>query len=364
MASDAGEKTEAPTGKRRGEARKRGQVPKSADLSQMVVLFGLIMALHGILSHSSLIVKLYFQTMFQHLDTARLNQRAVIRDGGNMLLTVFRAAGPLVATGMLIGIAVNIAQTGPLLATESLRVDLNRLNPLNGLKRLFSPHAAFTLGKSFYKIGLIGYIAYITIRGAYPQLLILTYLDPQQAMGIILGLVYRMALRITVTMLILATLDYFFQRYQLEKSLKMSKEEVKQEMKQQETSPQVKGRIRARQRQIAKKRMMAEVPLADVVVANPTHFAVALKYEPDKMNAPTVVAKGQDLIALKIRELAQQNDVPIVENPPLARTLYRNCEIGREIPGDLYEAVAEVLAFVYRVNEERRARQNYAPAAR
>jgi flagellar biosynthetic protein FlhB len=362
MAGEAGDKTEAPTGKRRGEARKRGQVPKSADLSQMVVLLGLILTLHGLLGHSGQVVKDYFKSTIEHLGVAPLTSRAVMLIGGNLLLTVARAAGPMVAAGMLLGITVNIAQTGPLLAWESLRFDLMRLNPLNGLKRLFSSNAAFTLGKSLYKIGLIGYIAYITIHAAYPQLLILPHMDPGHAIILILDLVYRMALRVSVTMLILAALDYFFQRHQLEKSLKMTKQEVKQEHKDQEGSPQVKARIRARQRQIAKKRMMAEVPLADVVVTNPTHFAVALKYQPAMMSAPTVVAKGQDLVALKIRELAQQNDVPIVENPPLARALYRNTEIGREIPGDLYEAVAEVLAFVYRINEQRRQRRNYAPA--
>jgi flagellar biosynthetic protein FlhB len=365
MAEEPGaERSEAPTGKKRGEARKKGQVPKSPDLSQMTVLLGLIMILHSMLGAACLIVMNYFKLVYRHLDRIQLDERGVMLDGGQLLLTVARAVGPLAAGAMVIGVVVNVSQTGLLFATESLRLNFTKLNPLTGLKRLVSPNSVFTLGKSLYKIGLVGYIAYLTIRSSFPQLLVLSRLEPLQSIGIILDLVYRMALRIVVTMLVLSAVDYFYQRHTLEKSLKMTKDEVKQEMKQQESSPQLKARIRARQREIAKRRMMTEVPRADVVVANPTHFAVALKYDSSMMRAPTVVAKGQDLMAFKIRELAQQHDVPIVENPVLARALYHTTDLGREIPGELYEGVAEVLAFVYRINEQRRLRSGYAPAAR
>ena len=167
------------------------------------------------------------------------------------------------------------------------------------------------------------------------------------------------AFRVVGTLMVVAALDYGFQRYSFEKSIRMTKEEVKREHKQSEGNPQFKSRVRASQRELAKKRMMTDVPAADVIITNPTHFAVALKYKPGEHVAPRVVAKGQDLLAHKIREIAQHNDVPIVENPPLARALYKQVEIGREVPADLYEAVAEVLAFVYQINEDRPTRAGF-----
>jgi flagellar biosynthetic protein FlhB len=350
------DKTEAATPKRRSEARKRGQVAKSPELSSTFVLLGVLFALHGFGSATLRAIQEYMTGAFSHLDEAHLSSGLVMQQGGQALVTLFRAVGPLLLTGMLLGLLVNIAQTGPLWATEALKPDLNRINPLNGAKRFVSARALVELFKSCYKIGLVGYIAYITARSNYPRLVMMARMEVPQAVGLVGEVLYTMALRVVTTMLVLAALDYAWQRYQFEKSLRMTKQEVKEEHKQAEGDPQLKARIRARQRAIARKRMMAEVPKADVVVTNPTHFAVALKYEAGKVSAPVVVAKGQDLVALKIRELAQENDVPIVENPPLARALYKQADLGREIPADLYEAVAEVLAFVYQINQKRRER--------
>jgi flagellar biosynthetic protein FlhB len=354
--SSGEDKTEAATPKRRSQARSRGQVAKSMELSSMTVLLGVLIALHNGVGRAGGLMLMYFQGTLRHLDDTRLTSQILMQVGAHFCLVVAQALAPLLLTAMILGVIVNIAQTGPMWATEALKPNFNKLNPLTGFKRFFSPRSLVELVKASYKIGLVCYIAWTTIQGSYPKLMLTSRMDLMEGMSMVGELAYRLALRIVMTMLVLAALDFAYQRWSTEKSMRMSKAEVKQEFKNMEGSPQMKARIRARQRAMAKKRMMADVPTADVIVTNPTHFAVALKYDPARMNAPIVVAKGQDWIALKIRELAQQNDVPIMENPPLARSLYKNGIVGREIPGDLYEAVAEVLAFVYQINQRRAGR--------
>ncbi len=360
----ADDKTESATPKRRGDERKKGRVPKSTELTGVLVLMGVFIVLRAIVGAAGQITSSYFIQTFSHLDQIQLNTMDVMKIGATAFLTIFRAVGPLMATAMVLGICVNIAQTGPMIAGEALQPNFKRLNPINGLKKFVSPQGFVELFKSIYKLTIIGYIAYTTIRGSFGQLMILSRVDLFQSISIISGIATRMTTRIVGTMLILAALDYAFQRYSYEKSIKMSKHDVKEEHKQSEGSPLLKSRVRARQRQLAKQRMMEDVPTADVVITNPTHFAVALRYSAEKSSAPIVVAKGQDLMALKIRELAQLNDVPIVENPPLARALYKQVDIGREIPGDMYEAVAEVLAFVYQINQKRKDRMGFSMAGR
>ena len=363
--AEGGEKTESATPRRRDDARKKGQVAKSTELAQTFVLMGLLFGLHSFGTGASRAVRTFFENTFRHLDVVQLDPTLVMREGAVMVLTLVRSVGPLAATAFFLGVFANVAQTGPMWAFEALRPDFNRLNPINGAKRFVSAQGIVQLVKSLYKIGLISYIAYITIRAGFPQLAMLSRMEIPQAVALIGDLVYHLAIRVTGTMLVLSAIDYGYQRYQHEKSLKMSKEEVKQEHKGSEGSPQLKARIRAKQREMSKKRMMEEVPTADVIITNPTHFAVALRYDPAKGSAPLVVAKGADLMAARIRELARENDVPIVENPPLARAIFKQVEIGREIPGELYEAVAEVLAFVYQINQRRRERAGFdRPAQR
>ena len=353
-----GDKTEAATPKKRSQARERGQVAKSIEISSMSVLLGVMIALHNGIAHGAGLVKTYFQTTLLQLDDPHLTSHIVMQLAGGLLLVVAETLAPILLTAMILGIVVNVAQTGPLWAPKALKLNFQKLNPLTGLKRFVSPNSLIDLFKSLYKIGLVSYIAWTTIKSSYPQLMLTTRMELTQGVIMAGELAYHLALRIVITMLVLAAIDYAYQRWSFEKSLRMSKEEIRQEFKNQEGNMGMKARIRARQRAMAKKRMMAEVPTADVIVTNPTHFAVALKYDSNKMNAPLVVAKGQDLIALKIRELGQQNDVPIVENPPLARALYKNGVIGREIPDDLYGAVAEILAFVYQINSRRYTRKS------
>lgn len=350
------DKTEAATPKRRSEARGKGQVAKSTEISSMGVMLGILLVLHNGMGRAGNIIQGYFQTTFQHLGDAQLTPNVVVPLGGRVFMTFAQVLMPLMLTAMLLGVILNMAQTGPLWSPEALKWNFNKLNPLSGVKRFISSRALVDLVKALVKIGLVGGICWSNIRDNFPQLLLSSRMDLMAGIGMVAEMAYQLALRCIMTMLVLAALDYVYQRWSHEKSLKMSKEEVRQESKNQDGNPQIKARIRARQRQIAKKRMMAEVPKADVIITNPTHFAVALKYEAERMTAPIVVAKGQDLIALRIRELARDNDVPIVENPPLARALYKNGALGREIPGDLYEAVAEVLAFVYQINAKRNSR--------
>lgn len=356
------DRTESATPRKRGEARKKGNVPKSSEMSSVGVLLGLLLAARALFGNAGRVARACFVQRFAHLDNTALTISSVMQLGRWVAGALAQALGPILLTAMALGVIINVVQTGPVWSPEALRVDFNRINPLNGLKSFLSTRSLVTLAKSLYKIGLIGLITYFSIRGRMMELMILTRLEPTQALGIVMGIAYQLALRVVTTMLVLAALDFFYQRWVYEKSLRMTKEEVKQEHKQSEGSPMVRSRIRARQRQIAKQRMMSEVPMADVLITNPTHFAVALKYDPERMTAPTVIAKGQDLMAFKIREIAQQYDIPIVENPPLARSLYKLVPLGREIPDSLFEAVAEVLAFVYQINERRRerARADYA----
>jgi flagellar biosynthetic protein FlhB len=355
MAGD--NRTEAATPKRRSEARKRGQVPRSPDLSSLFVLFGLVLAMPSLFSNAALQIALFFRYAYTHLLDTPPTVSTLMQLGASLGLTVVKAIGPLVALAAALGVAINLAQTGPLFAFQRMQPDLNRLNPLNGITRYLSLNALVELIKALCKLLLVGWLCYNTIHSAYPLFIVLTRVDLLAGVQQVLETARQMAIRVALTMLAIAVLDYAYQRYAYERSLRMTKDEVKQEHKQLEGSPLVRSRIRSRQRQMARKRMMNAVPTADVVVTNPTHYAVALKYEPERMNAPIVVAKGQDLVALKIRELAQEHDVPIVENPPLARTLYRQVPLEAEIPPDLYAAVAEVMAFVYRINEERRQRR-------
>lgn len=353
-----GERTEAATPRRRSEARRKGQVPRSPDLTSTLVFLGLLLAVRNFGGESGRAIKTYMDTVLGHMIAGDFSAQLVMQLGREVVVVLARAVGPILAVAMALGIVVNVAQTnGPVFAAEAMTPDFSRVNPAKGFQRFFSSRAFVDLAKSLFKIGFIGFIAFATIRDSYPQLIMTARMELTSALGLIGGILFTMAVRVVTGMLVLSAIDYFYQRWQHEKQLRMSKEEIKQENKQTEGDPQWKSRIRARQRAIARKRMMADVPKADVVITNPTHFAVALRYDPEKMSAPIVVAKGQDLIAKRIREIAQENDVPIIENPPLARTLFKHADIGREIPADLYEAVAEVLAFVYQINQRRGARR-------
>lgn len=277
---------------------------------------------------------------------------------GNMDALVLMALGdffllmsPIFLTAILAGLAVNYLQVGFLFTTEPLNPQFNRLNPAEGFKKIISKRAIFELVKSLLKICLVGLVAFLFVRGQLETLLLTLYQDVAGVWQTLSSLALSLSMRIAVIFLSLSVLDYIYQRHEHNQNLKMSKQEVKEEHKQMEGDPQLKARLRERQRKMAMQRMMQDVPSATVVITNPTELAVALRYRDGADQAPTVVAKGAAFTAKRIRDLAGEHDVPIIENKPVARMLYDQVEVGQEIPVDLYQAVAEILAIVYRIKQ-------------
>ncbi len=349
----AGERTEPATPKRREEARKKGQVPRSHELVTAGALLVVFLLLHQ--SGAGLVERLA-RFLAEALDAAGSGE---VTDG-QVAAWYFQAAAfflttvaPLFLVALGAGLTLNYLQVGFVFTGTPLTPDLGKLNPGRGLQRLFSRHALVELIKSLAKVALIGWAAYGALRPALDLVLGLNQTDLGEVFPTLETLVYRVGLRVSLALFVLALFDYAYQRWDYGRNLRMSKQEVKDELKQQEGDPQVKGQIRSRMRQMAMRRMMQRVPQADVVITNPTHLAVALRYDAKTMRAPEVVAMGADYVAQRIRELAEEHGVPVVENPPLARALWATGDIGQAVPVDLYQAVAEVLAFVYRLKRRR-----------
>jgi flagellar biosynthetic protein FlhB len=344
------DKTEEATPKRKQEARKKGQIPKSAELNSVIVLLGLFVLLNclGGWIFSQLIQYLQAALVPRQLNQV-LTERVLARQVFNHTLFWGKLFAPLGVGAMLIGVVINLVQVGPLFTIEPLKPNFGRINPISGWKRLLSPQSLVELAKSIGKLTIILFFAYGTIKNRIPLLLQTKLGGPLQFALAIWRILYQVTLKICLFLLIVGIFDYVYHRFEYKHSLRMSKKEVRDEFKQTEGNPQIKSKIRQRQMQMASRRMMQEVPQADVVITNPTHLAIALRYSPERMTAPVVVAKGEGLIAVRIKEIATENGVALVENKPLARTLYQTVELGAMIPEDLFQAVAEVLAFVYRL---------------
>ena len=347
-----GEKTEKATGKKRRDARRKGQVRRSTEVNTAfcaTIMFGLLFAIWPWYVEQ-------MATVFRnHLSTATithvsggLNIDEVMGLLGRVLLSLGGTIFPLLGTAVVVGIAANVLQVGFMFTTETLKVKLNKINPINGFKQMFSPRKLVDLVKNLLKIFLVGYIAYtdyIELLEKFPgyvgQDIYASFID-------IMRTAFLMALKMCVVMVFIAVADFLYQWWKYEKDLRMTKQEVKDEHKMMEGDPKIKGKIRQKQMQMSAMRMMSAVPEADVVITNPTHYAVALAYNEKVNSAPTVIAKGQDYVARKIKEAAIEHGVEVVENPPLAQSLYAMCDINDEIPDDLYQAVADILVFVYR----------------
>jgi flagellar biosynthetic protein FlhB len=346
MAGD--NKTEKATPKRREEARNKGQVARSSDLSGSVVLFAAILALAATAPN---IMEALGRTIRETLALASDSDVAVGTGLGTLLgglgVTFLKALAPIAGAAILGAVIVNLAQVRPKLTPKALKPDPKRINPLQGFKNVFGPNALFEGVKSIVKMGLLGAIALIAVLPSIPEMAGLVGMAPAALLAKAAEMVLGIAIRGCIAYMAIGAVDYVWQRYRHEKNLKMDMDEVKRESKDQNISAEVKGAMRRRQMQASRARMMAAVPTADVVVTNPTHFSVALKYD-SGMHAPEVVAKGQDLIALQIRRVAKEHGVPIIPEPPLARSLHSSVEIGQAIPEELFAAVAQVLAFVYR----------------
>lgn len=345
------ERTEAPSGRRLAEARNKGQVPRSVELQSAAVMLAaaviLNMAGTSFASHSGEAIR---ETLSSFQIVAHMGDAApadVITQALGRQLPALGDLAVIVGAIAAVAIAASLGQTGLLWASQRPWFDTSRINPLQGLKRLVNVNGLVNLLKAAVKLLVVGWVAYSFLMEEAEQLPTLAQMPMRDAVAVWIELALSLMWRIAGAYLVVAIADYAYQRWEWWKSLKMTKQEVKEEMKQNEGNPLIKNYIRQQQRKMARQRMMAAVPKADVVITNPTHYAVALQYKRTDMDAPAVVAKGVSGVALRIRAVAGEHNVPIVENPPLARALYRLVEIDDPIPPQLYLAVAEVLAYVY-----------------
>lgn len=349
--SDSGEKTEEPTQQRREDFRKRGQVAQTKELASGLVILtslGLIWLLSG-----------FFLEQVTEVFTASFTDFLVksAREGSWMPAAMFALKKsvllvvPVMAVMGIIAFASNVAQVGFLTNEEALQLKFERIDPIQGFKRVFSARALVEGIKAIAKVVIVGTIAYFVMREQVEFIPKLVTLTVSELMVYIGDIVFKLFLAVGFFMGFLAAFDFMFQKYDLEKKMRMTKQEVKEENKSREGDPLVKARIRRVQREMASRRMMEEVPKADVIITNPTHIAVAIKYSA-QMVSPTIVAKGAGAVAEKIKKIAKENNVPVVENKPLARTIFKTLKIGQNIPRELYTAVAEVLSYIYKLRKK------------
>ncbi len=345
------EKTQKATPKRRQEARKKGQVFKSQELVNALLLLSFVAILKlWVPMLIDQLVDMFYYVMSLSTDWTVGELMGLIP---NLILILVKAVWPVLLTALVVGTGANFLQVRALFTTETLKPQFSRISPISGAKRMFGVRAWVELAKSLFKVTVIGYFLYAAIRDNMEMFPILQRVGVMESFTLVGGIILDLAWKIAIAFLGLAVLDMLYQKWDFEKNLKMSHQEVKEEFKQTEGNPEVRSEIKRKQRSLAMQRMMQDLQKADVVVTNPTHFAVALRYDVKESKAPYVVAKGQDYVALRIKELAKEYDIVIMENKPLARALYAQVEIGQAIPGDLYKAVAEVLAFVYRLKKKR-----------
>lgn len=353
--SDAQEKTESATPKRLEEARRKGQIPRSRDLSAAAVTMSAAAALYMMGDQISGKLYVFMQRSLTLSREQALDPTQMVPMLASATVDGLKICAPLLAIIALAAVLAPLALGGWAFSSEALMPQFNRLNPLAGFKRIFAMRSVVELLKTLAKFGIVGLVAVIVLWNDASTLLALGQEPLDQAIGHTIRLSGQALIAITAGLLIIAGIDVPYQLYSHAKQLKMSRQEIREEHKESEGSPEVKGRIRQMQQQLARQRMMQDVPKADVIVTNPTHFAVALRYDEKRMRAPIVVAKGVDLVAARIREIAAEHSVPIFEAPPLARVLYRNVDIGGEIPSTVYQAVAQVLTYVFQLRVAKRS---------
>jgi flagellar biosynthetic protein FlhB len=358
MAEQTGEKTEVPTPKRRREARERGQVARSADLTAAAVILGALLLLNWTGGGMMLALQESMRRAVGPRNLHDFSASGAITALIDIALPVLRSLVPMFGGLLLVAVVINLLQVGFLFSTKRLAPDIAGISPIKGVKKIFGGgRGAVGLLMNLLKLSLVTAAGYSAVHGRLGEIVSVQALDFGQIFVFGGGLVFDVGVRIAVILLVLAIIDYAWQRFRFERDLRMTKQEVKEELKSMEGDPLIKQRRRQIQLQRAMQRARQSVPGADVIVTNPTEFAVALKYDSATMHAPKVVAKGADLLAQRIREIAIEHGIPIVQRPPLARALYRLVDVGQEIPEQFYNAVAEILAFVYRVGGERRREQ-------
>lgn len=350
----AEEKTEKATPKKVKESREKGQVLQSKELNSafmMLGAFAVLSLLSGYIGSSMRGFTSHIYGEYMNLDylfsLKNINRLTLI-----VFLNLFKLTLPIGIICVTIGIVVSYLQVGYLFTTKTLAFKLSKLNPIEGFKRMFSLKSLVELLKCFIKIIFIGYVIYRYTVNQLDTIFNTITMDVSTIVKTLIDITINIGFRAGIVLLVIAVLDYYYQKYDYEKNLKMSKQEIKEEYKQTEGNPQIKSKIKEKQRQISMRRMMQDVPKADVIITNPTHYAIAIQYNSKQFAAPRVLAKGQDLIAQNIKKIASEHELPIVENKQLARTLYDTVEVGEFIPPELYQAVAEILAYVYQINNK------------
>ncbi len=345
----AQERTEKATPRKRAEARKEGKVARSQDLSSMAILVFGIAALYFILPSSLDTIESFARFMFANASSHSISATNFTLYFRTALTTFAVAIGPILLLLATIGVAINVLQVGFMITTKPIEPKLDKLDIVQGLAKLVSIRSLFELFKNVAKLAVIGLVAFYAVKSELDTVPILPDLSVSQILGTFGAAAFRVAIKCSIALIVIAVVDYAFQKWEFEKQLRMTKQEIKEEGKDTEGNPQIKGKIKQLQREQSMRRMMADIKKADVVVTNPTEFAVAIRYDSDTMDAPSVIAKGQRLVAKRIKELANEHDIPIVENKPLARALFKTCEVGMQIPPKFFKAVAEVLAYVYKL---------------
>lgn len=350
-----GEKTEEPTSKKKEDTRKEGKVAKSKEMSSGVQLIALFIILKFWVGQMGVNFMELFGEIYEKIPvyTTYWGGRVVSSDYKILFNGVFVELLiqllPFFLVGVAISVLVNMLQFKFKISTKPLQPKFSKLNPISGMKKLFSKEKIMELLKSVAKIILIMWVVYNTIKDDWVYLVKFYQMPLNQALELIGSIVINMGLRISLVFMVIAFVDLIYERWKFKEDIKMTKQEVKDEYKNAEGDPQIKGKIRQKMREASQRRMMQDVPKADVVITNPTHFAVAIRYDANEGSAPKVLAKGADFLAQKIKEIARENNVEIVENKPLARMLYANVDVGQEVPPELYQSVAEVLALVYKM---------------
>jgi flagellar biosynthetic protein FlhB len=348
------EKTEQPTPKKRQELKEKGEVAKSKELPSVAVLLAALISLSlfgsFMYNHIQIIMKGAFSLSSIH----NFNTPEFIKFAQNIIGRFIILLSPLFAAIFITAILSNVMQVGFIFSGESITPKLSKIDPIKGFGRLFSKQAFMEFIKSLLKLTIVGGIVYLTLKSEMKNFALLSDMEVNSILVYILKIFFKIFIRCSLAMIILVVIDYAFQRWEFENRIKMTKQEVKDDFKKSEGDPLIKSRIKSIQMEMARKRMMQDVPEADVVITNPTHLAVALKYDSSTMNAPKVIAKGSRKIAEKIKDVASKHGVPILENKELARNLYSLVEVGQEIPPALYQTIAELLAYVYRL------KSNYA----
>jgi flagellar biosynthesis protein FlhB len=349
------DRTEAPTDKRRSESREKGDVPKSTEIGSVLVLLAGILLLKFFGPWMMRHMITYVREMIMMISHPQADMQYSIHLIVKSIAVTCYICWPVCIGVMIVGIIANLIQVGILFTFQPLVPKMEKINPLSGFKRLFSLRSFVEMIKNVLKLVIIGVVAYMTVQGDFNKYLGLGDTSTGAILMFMMAVSFKVILRVALVLLVLAILDFAYQRYEHEKGLKMTKQEIKEEHKQAEGDPQIKARVRSLQREMARRRMIQEVPKATVVVTNPTHIAIAMRYEPGEMETPKVVAKGKRLIAEQIKKIALEAGVPIVEDKPLARAMYDKVNVGDEIPVEFFSAVAEILAYVYKLRKKEAA---------